>query len=524
MFGGKDNSGSLSSWTRAFRTIGGILVFAIIVSGITIYFARQEKPIIYRFNPEKAYIYTDHPEFYSLNYSAKPGKSVTLFSNGFHPTCITGCRREMTSEEARNAIIQRGNRSAESSGKESPGFAYLKPGGEISLDFDMKKGERVKDRFPYANRFIVEINKGTGEEALSLIAGGYEYEDGSRVPEDTRSVKLEFEYDRPFGDYSVFSLPKPAFVSSLELVVDENRDNSLGLREGSFYLERSGFRSLINSLKSEITEKIARKELKEPGEIIERLTGTDQFDPYSPMTEYLIARVSLNAGAYEAGLGKISVAAKKLKVFGDFLETELKSKDIYEVKARLQKGLGQWESAIENMKKTTPEIDRSFLSEVYLKKFEDSEREGDIRASYYNGIIAAKETPRILLGVLGKYRKNRDWLEYGLDYLETELKEEGGSYLLPTDETAKPYLVIIARSLLNTWLGRDDRLSESVSALERVQESTDSKEISALINAVQSKLYRKLGEYDKAENKREKAVAFFDNYASLYDEWQNFLN
>lgn len=524
MFGGKDKTGSPSSWTRAFRTIGGILVFAIIVSGITIYFARQEKPIIYRFNPEKAYIYTDHPEFYSLNYSAKPVKSVTLFSNGFHPTCITGCRREMTSGEARNAIIQRRRGAAENSSKESPGFAYLEPGGEITLNFDMKKGERVKDQFPYANRFIVEIKKGTEEDDLSLIARGYKYEDGSRVPEDTRSVKLEFEYDRPFGDYSVFSLPEPAFVSALELVVDENRDNSLGLREGSFYLERSGFRSLIGSMKSEITEKIARNELKEPGKLTERVGSTYRLDPYSPMTDYLIARLKLNAGSYRAGLEKTSVAANKLKEFGDFLETELKSKDIYEVKARLQKGLGQWESAIENMKKTTPEIDRGFLSEVYLKKFEDSGREEDIRESYYNGIIAAKKTPRSLLKVLGKYRKNKKWLEYGLEYLETGLKKEGGSYLLPTDETVAPYLVILARSLLNTWLGRDDRLSESASSLERVQESTASQEISALINAVQSELYRKLGKYDKAENKREKAVAFFDNYASLYDNWQKFLN
>ncbi len=510
-----------STWSWFVKTIGGILIFAIVVAGISIYFARQEKPVIYQFNPQKAYIYTEYDDFYQLELPDELQKKVSLFSDGFHPACLFGCRRSMTREEARRAMIL----GAEKAGEEAEArFAYLDPGEEITISFDMGKGKRIRERYPYVDRLILKLKDAEKASDFSVTASGYEYGPGDKSPsKDSEMERIELSYQGPFGEYSVYSLSNPLYVAQLKLGNPSGIEKPLALKSVSVYLERSGYRSIISSLKSEITEKVARDELLKPDEMIARLEGTYRLDPYSPMTDYLLARLNLNTGNYDSGLDHLQKAASKQEKYGEFLETGLKPKDIYATKARLQKGLGRWEEAIENMKKTAPEIDRSFLSEVYLEKYKESGEKRDLRKSYLNGIISASNTPRNLLSVLEKYRGDRKLLSYGLEYFEAEIKREGETYFLTADGRVSPFMMETGKSLLLLWLGRNGSLAESLSALESLRESSDSKEKKALIGAVESRLYRSLSEGGKAKELKAEALEFFDNYVNLYEDWLGLL-
>ncbi|MBS3736923.1 MAG: hypothetical protein V5A87_07095 [Candidatus Bipolaricaulota bacterium] len=63
--------------TKVFKTVTGILVFGLILGGFFSYLAWREEPIIYRFNPESAYVYTFHQYYYSIGEEANAEKMRT---------------------------------------------------------------------------------------------------------------------------------------------------------------------------------------------------------------------------------------------------------------------------------------------------------------------------------------------------------------------------------------------------------------------------------------------------------------
>ncbi len=88
-----------------FKTVAGVLAVAVVISGITIYFTRQQQKIFFTFDPENAYVYTFQEDFSNLDYREKPDKSVGLLSDGFSPLCLFGCFRGATREELRNSLM-----------------------------------------------------------------------------------------------------------------------------------------------------------------------------------------------------------------------------------------------------------------------------------------------------------------------------------------------------------------------------------------------------------------------------------
>ncbi|MFW6104883.1 MAG: tetratricopeptide repeat protein [Candidatus Bipolaricaulota bacterium] len=509
-FGGSDIS-------RFLKTVCGILIIALIISGITIYFARKEKGIIYQFNPADAYVYTFHQEFFHLKYQKDPLKLVKLFSDGVSPLCLFGCYRNLDGEDLIDSLIRS---PVESEGTQPKSrFTYLRSGGTISLEFDMDKGNTVEDKYPYVNRLIVELKDKERLDGISIKFYGYEFGQRTKKPLEVESTEGEFVFSQEFGQSSVFTLSKPHFVSEVTFEIEEDQENNLGLRDVSVYLERKKHKQTLSTI-----EEILRGKTDEKLKDLERKLNTAySLDPYSPWTDYLLSEVYFRQGNYDIALTRIEKGIEKLDKYSDFMARSVSINDLLKRKARISGSLGSWSTAIKTMKKAVPEVDQKFLSDAYLNKYMETGEVNDLKSSFFHGCLAYQQTPRLVLTTLEKYRRNEAWLTEGIKYFKENVKKAAGGYELKGGRSLSSYMVNLSVSLLKLWQGREVSLEQAQKRLAIAEQGAVSAEKKALVAAIKVRVYLARGEENKADKAREKAIDFFSRYSTLYQNWIDFV-
>ena len=164
------------------KTVLGILLIATLIGGVATYFAWRNDPIVYKFNPKSAYVYTFHDGYFAVNYSNPPAKSVSIFTDGFNPGCLFGCKRPFSAGRVESELILSPISDGEENERKESRFVYLRSNNQIKVSFDMNKGPAVKDKYPYVNRVILEMKSGKPGGELTIAVRGYEYSEGSGSP------------------------------------------------------------------------------------------------------------------------------------------------------------------------------------------------------------------------------------------------------------------------------------------------------------------------------------------------------
>ncbi|MBS3825833.1 hypothetical protein KGY58_04755 [Candidatus Bipolaricaulota bacterium] len=509
-FGGSDIS-------RLLKTVCGILIIALIISGITIYFARKKKGIIYQFDPADAYVYTFHQNFFHLRYQQDPLKLVKLFSDGVSPLCLFGCYRNLDGEDLIDSLM-RSPVEGESTQPKSR-FTYLRPGGTISLEFDMDKGNTVEDKYPYVNRLILELKEKERIDGISIKFYGYGFGQRKKKPLEVETTGGEFVYSQKYGQSSVFKLTKPHFISEVTFEIEEDQKNNFGLRDVSLYLERKKHKQTLATI-----EEILRGKTDEKLKDLERrLNKAYSLDPYSPWTDYLLSEVYSRQGNYDIALMRVEKGIEKLGKYSDFMGRTLSLNDLLRGKARILENLGLWSTAIKTMKKAVPEVDQNFLSDAYLNKYKETGEVSDLKSSFFHGCLAYQQTPRLVLTTLEKYRRNEAWLTEGIKYFEENVKEVAGGYELEGGRSLSSYMVNLSVSLLKLWQGTQVSLEQALKSLAVAEQGAVSAEKKALVAAIKARVYLARGKENKADKAREKAIDFFSRYSTLYQNWIDFV-
>lgn len=506
-----------SGLSRLLKTVSGILVIALVISGITIYFARKEKGIIYQFDPADAYVYTFHHKFFHLNYQEEPLKLVKLFSDGVSPLCLFGCFRKLDGEGLFDSLIRS---PVEGEGPQPKSrFTYLRPGGAVNLKFDMDKGTTVEDKYPYVNRLILELKNEKRMDDISIKFYGYEFDQRKNKPLEVESTEGEFVFSQKFGQSSVFVLSNPHFISEVTFEIEEDQEKNLGLRDISLYLERKKHKRILDKI-----EEALRGESDEQLKDLERrLREAYSLDPYSPRTDYLLSEVYSRQGNYDIALTQVERGIKKLDKYSDFVGRSISINDLFKRKARISRSLGLWSSAIKFMKKAVPEVDQEFLSETYLDKYIEIGGVSDLKSSFFHGCLAYQQAPRLALTTLEKYRRNEVWLTDGIKYFEENVKKTASGYELEGGQSLSSYLVNLSVSLLKFWKGTRVSLEQALKRLDIAEESAVGSEKKALVTAIKARVYLARGEENKADKARESAVDFFSRYSTLYQDWIDFI-
>lgn len=513
-----------SGMTDYFKIAAGILIFALIVGGILSYLTWRKDPFVFRFNPESDYVYSFQQDYLSVNYHDPPDKSVTIFSDGFNPICIRGCKRPMSEAEVKSNLILPDLSGSEEEEQRDRRFLYLEPGNLVNINFDMEKGGTVEEKYPYVDSVILETEGGTPHESIKVVARGYKFGDRKKVPEKAKKMDKRFTFEQPFGDSSVFELPEPVFASQVIIEPDQESDQTSGIRGLGIYLERSDYRSIIANLEEAVLEGAKENKPTDLEEVRDRLEVVFPLDPYSPQTHYLLSRVDYELENYTRAREEVNSAIEKKERYEEFLTGAVNMNDLFALKARVAEGLENWEEAIDYMKRTVPEVDHQFLSRIYLRKYERSEEPGDLKSSFYHSTLSLKEVPRTCLEVLAKYKEDQAWLDYGLRYFGEELPQtDEGSYLLSGGEVVSPYVINLSRGLLGLWSRGDISTSLVLEWLEEAGELAPSEEKVSLVSAVKSKVYESIDEKSAADRLKDEAASFFGRYHGLYDDWANFL-
>jgi len=503
-----------------FKTVAGILAVAIVISGITIYFARQQQKIFFTFDPENSYVYTFRGEFCNLEYSESPDKSVGLLSDGFNPLCLFGCFRNVNRDELRSSFLLTAPEGRDEDKREEPRFTYFSPGEGISLGLDMNKGEFVRAKYPYSNRLIVELKDGEKIGELSVTAFGYDYPAGDLVPGEVEQTKETFTVSGDFGNSTVLSLSKPLYVRSVKFEVDAGASKRLGLRSIGLYLERTSYLDTISQVQNSLPLE-ERNELNDLKAVLEKART---IDPYSPRTDYLLAAINSLAGKYDEAMASVDRAIEVMEKFEGFAFTGIDRNDLYGRKARIAQELGKWEVAIEYMKETVPEVDRDFLSNVYLDRYLETGNEADIRSSFLNAGLVFQDTPRLVLGALRKYSEQKGLVAQGLEYFRKILeKGEPNRYRLAENISTPAFQLKLGLALLEFWRGTRDGFDASLNVLTEAEELADNPEKQALVDAVMARVYGEIGRKEGADELQRAAIDYFSGYSSLYDDWVDFL-
>ncbi len=507
---------------KYFKIVTGILFFGLIIGGVFSYLAWRQEQIIYRFNPKSAYVYTFHQDYYSIEYRSPPAKSVTLFSDGFDPACVTGCRKQMEKREVESSLIMSPVSGRRGEKRQESRFLYLESENRVVINLDMGKGESIEEKYPYVDRLILETKGEATQDSVKIAVRGYEFGDRKEIHGETVTKSEYFTFAETFGDSFVFDLDNPIFASQVVIEPNQGSEGAVGLRNLGVYLERLDYRSTIANLEPLIRE--PSEGFTDPGEVKEGLSDALSLDPYSPRTHFLLSRINFELENFVLAREEIDLALEKKDRYEEFLTDSVGIKDLFAQKARVAEGLGNWNLAIDYMNRTVPEVDHRFLSRIYLKKYKESERITDLKSSYYHATLSFKEIPRTCLDVLEKYKEVQSWSSFGLRYFEEELTEtEKGNYRLSEGEIVSPYAVNLSRGLLGLWSKNEVSSSRIMEWIEQADDSVSSTEEEALIKAVKARIYESVGEKANAEKMRSEAKGFFDNYSGLYNEWLEFV-
>ena len=504
-----------------FKTVAGVLAVAVVISGITIYFTRQQQRIFFTFDPENAYVYTFKEEFCNLDYQERPDKSIGVLSDGFSPLCLFGCFRGATREELRNSLLLTAPERKDEDNSQKPRFTYLSPGkGIITVELDMRKGEFIREKYPYSNRLIVELKDDEKIDGLSVTAFGYGYPAGNSVPGEVEQTKKTFTVSGDFGESKVLSLSEPLYVKRVKFDVDAEASNRLGLRSIGLYLERARYLDTVRRVQNTLPLE-NRGELNDLKAVLEKAR---MLDPYSPRTDYLLAAINSLTGNFKEAMARVDRAIEKMEKFEGFSFTGIDWNDLYGRKARIAKELGKWKVAIEYMKKTVPEVDNDFLSDVYLDKYLETGDQEDIKSSFFNAGLVFQDTPRLVLGGLEKYSGQKGLVIRGLDYFRKSVeKVDSDLYRLREGRNLPGFQLKLGLALLELWRGTNEGLDTSLNELADAAELADSPEKQALVSAVKSRVYRKLGREQEADELERESINYFSQYSSLYDDWVEFL-
>ena len=506
-----------SGLSRLLKTVSGILVITLVISGITIYFARKEKGIIYQFDPADAYVYTFHHKFFHLNYQEEPLKLVKLFSDGVSPLCLFGCFRKLDGEGLIDSLIRS---PVEGEGAQAKSrFTYLRPGRAVNLKFDMDKGNTVEDKYPYVNRLILELKKEERMDDISIKFYGYEFDQRTNKPPEVESTEGEFVFSQKFGQSSVFVLSNPHFISEVTFEIKEDQEENLGLRDIGLYLERKKHKQILAKI-----EETLRGESEEKLQDLERrLKEAYSLDPYSPRTDYLLSEVYSRQGKNEIALTQVETGIKKLDKYSDFMGRSISINDLFKRKARISRRLGLWSKAIKFMKKAVPEVDQEFLSDAYLQKYIETGEVSDLKSSFFHGCLAYQQAPRLVLTALEKYRRKEAWLTDGIKYFEDNVRKTASGYELKGGQSLSSYLVNLSVSLLKFWQGTRVSLEQALNRLDVAEKNAVGTEKKALIAAIKARIYLARREEYKADKARESAINFFSRYSTLYQDWVDFI-
>ncbi len=503
-----------------FKTVAGVLAVAVVISGITIYFTRQQQKVFFTFNPENAYVYTFQEKFFNLDYRERPAKSVGLLSDGFSPLCLFGCFRGATREELRNSLLLTSPEKQDQEKDGKPRFIYLSPGEGVNVEFDVSKGELVREKYPYSNRLILELKDDGRIEELTVTTVGYSYTAGNSVPGEVERTKKKFTVSGDFGESKVLSLSEPLYVERVKFEVDAEAGKRLGLRSIGLYLERARYQDTVRRVQNTLPLE-NRDELKDMKAVLEKAR---MLDPYSPRTDYLLAAINSLMGNFREAMARVDRAIEKMEKFEVFSFTKIDWNDLYGSKARIAKELGKWEVAIEYMEKTVPEVDHDFLSDVYLDKYLETGDQEDIKSSFFNAGLVFQDTPRLVLGELEEYSGQKGLVARGLDYFRNSVeKVDSDLYRLRGDRNIPGFQLKLGLALLELWRGTNEGLDTSLDELADAAELADNPEKQALVSAVKSRVYRKLGREKEADEFERESINYFSQYSSLYDDWVEFL-
>jgi len=119
------------------------------------------------------------------------------------------------------------------------------------------------------------------------------------------------------------------------------------VRSAGLYLDRNRYLNTVKRIKNTLP----LEKDKGLNDLKASLEKARSLDPYSPRTDYLLAGINSLAGDYEKALASVDEAIERMRNFEEFAFTGIDWNDLYGRKARVAKGLGQWEVAIEYMKK-----------------------------------------------------------------------------------------------------------------------------------------------------------------------------
>lgn len=512
----------LSKLPGLVKSIIGILAIAVIISGIMVYLSTRFNPIKYEFAPENHYVYTFHENLYTINYSGEPQKRVTLFNDGFHPLCVLGCYGAARPGEIRDFTT---HLPGDKDDRKTDKYVYLRHKDSISIQFHLDAGNRIQDRFPYINKVLVDLNKGDSKrKGLQITAKAYTHAQGKITSGDLEPNTITFSFAQEFNEYSVYALDHPYFIKRITIHhSDQSRERS-GIRQLNAYLSRSLYLKKLTNARGLVDQITIDKQGDEKANILENLNSLLTLDPYAPEVNLLKAKVFFETKDYSQALRQIELGIEKQTKYSTFLRRETKLIELQKFRAYAAKELQKWDLAIQSMKKATPDIDRDFLSKVYLRKYIETGENNDFYQALRQALLHYKETPRLALSTLRTFSKKDRFLHKALTTLSQDmLTKREDTVQLKSGEAISTYIVCLTKSLLDYWLHTPDSLRDALGLANESERLAKSKEQEALAKAVKSMIYFSQGANQAATKYKQSAMEFFGQYTKLYTDWQSAL-
>lgn len=508
----------LAGLKSIIKTGVGIVVVAAIISGVFLYFTNRMNPIKYKFNPKNDYVYTFEKKFFTVEGVGTLQKKLGVLEEGFHPLCPFGCFKRASNADLKRTIthIPIGDEY-----KGSQNYVYLEAGDAIEIDLAISSGGTVSRRFPYLNRVILQIKGETNPESLKITARSYPYNARNSTPDKTSSTSTAFSYKEKFGDFSVYETENPTFADRVTIKLVDGDRIKLGIRWVNIYLARSEFIARTTRLASTLEEKSIDKSGAK--ELIAKLGETERLDPYSPKPESLGARIYQAIGDHERALSEINAAVDKAKGFSAVLHNEVKLDDLYKSRARAAGKLGDWNLAIDSMKKASPEVDHGFLSRAYLNLYKQTGNDKDFQLGAREAFLEFKDTPRFVLRTLRNFNES-GLVDKALAAVDAVTTVSDHKIRLTTGETVSKFVLPLSTSLLHYWRDTDKSLSESLTDAKKAYELAETEEESALAAAILSMIFYKQGDSGQGNQFKEEATDYFSSYSNLYQDWLDALN
>jgi len=409
--------------------------------------------------------------------------------------------------------------------KSSPPYIYLHAGDSVSIQLNLGAGNKIQDRFPYTNKVIVDLKDSSKQNKLQISAKGYTYAQKKITNGNLEPTTVTFSFAQEFGKYSVYTLAHPYFIKQVTFGLSDQSLQRMALRQINVYLSRSGYLTQLNNFKALLNETQIGKPGNEEQNLLEALSSVSLLDPYSPELNLLRAKIYFKVQNYTQALSQVELGIDKQRKYSMFLKKETKLTELQKFRAYTAKNLQNWDLAIKSMKESTPNIDRDFLSKVYLLKYTETAENRDFYQALRQALLHYKETPRFTLSTLRTFTKKDKFLHKALAILNQDIfKRQKDTIQLKSGEVISNYIVFLTKSLLNYWMDTPDSLSAALELANESEQFAESNEQEALTKAVQSLIYFSQGvANEKAAQYKKSAMDYFAQYTKLYADWESAL-